>query len=145
MRDLGNSTEADDNAYEVPDEIPGFRKAIQVSNKRQIMQALYISSKVKMQKMKTYLKESFIQQDLKNELAKMTKKMRCFKLAFIGSSITSLITILLMVAMYVLYNEEIIWLKNKGNVVFWSNFYKIKAELKEKETIFRGFVSSKKV
>ena len=50
MRDLGNSTEADDNAYEVPDEIPGFRKAIQVSHKRQIMQALYISSKVKMQK-----------------------------------------------------------------------------------------------
>ena len=50
MRDLGNSTEADDNAYEVPDEIPGFRKAIQVSHKRQIMQELYISSKVKMQK-----------------------------------------------------------------------------------------------
>ena len=40
MRDLGNSIEADDNAYEVPDEIPGFLKAIQVSHKRQIMEAI---------------------------------------------------------------------------------------------------------
>ena len=50
LRDLSNSPEVDDSAYEVPDEIPGFLKAIQVSQKQQIMQALYISSKVKMQK-----------------------------------------------------------------------------------------------
>ena len=38
MRDLTNSPEVDDSAYEVPDEIPGFLKAIQVSQKKQIMQ-----------------------------------------------------------------------------------------------------------
>ena len=41
LRDLSNSPEADDSAYEVPDEIPGsvcFLKAIQVSQKQQTMQ-----------------------------------------------------------------------------------------------------------
>ena len=57
MRDLTNSPEVDDSAYEVPDEIPGFLKAVQVSQKQQIFQVLNISSKVKMQKeMKTFWK-----------------------------------------------------------------------------------------
>ena len=42
LRDLGNSTKADDSAYEVPDEIPGLLKAIQVSHKRQIMLCTFL-------------------------------------------------------------------------------------------------------
>ena len=50
LRDLSNSPEVDDSAYEAPDEIPGFLKAMEVSYKQQIMQVLYISSTVKKQK-----------------------------------------------------------------------------------------------